>query len=59
MPSQNKFMYEVSSKSDNGKVLKKYGGWLQNKGGKFGEGDFEIKIYKFLSKNESMYEVSS
>ena len=56
-PSQNESIYEVLSKSDNGKVVKykgeifgwvisrkNMGGWLQNKGGKFGEEDFENKI---------------
>ena len=57
-PSLNESMYEVSSKSDNGKVVKYMGkifwgeiwGRISRK---------KMKNYKFPSENEYMYEVSS
>ena len=54
MPMKNKPIYENSSKSDNGKVVKYTGEiWGRNFEKK------KMKTYKFPSKNEYMYEVSS
>ena len=65
LPSKNKPIYEISSKSDNGKVVKYTGkifwGEISQGGGKNLGGNFEkkMKTYKFPSKNEYMYKVSS
>ena len=64
-PTQNESMYEVSSKSDNGKVVKYTGKIIWGDFHRGGEGNLKgefkkkLKTYKFPSKNESMYEVSS
>ena len=65
MGLQNKRIYEISSKSNNGKVVKYTGKifWvgISQGGGKFGGriSKKKMKTYKFPSENEYMYEVSS
>jgi len=65
MGLQNKRIYEISSISNNGKVVKYTGKifWvgISQGGGEIWGANFEkkMKTYKFPSKNEYMYEVSS
>ena len=62
---QNKCTYAIPSKSNNGKVVKYTGiifwGGISQGGGKCGGriSKKKKKTYKFPSKNESMYEISS
>ena len=64
MGLQYKRIYEISSKSNNGKVVKYTGkifwGKISQGGGKFGGriSKKKMKTYKFPTKNEYMYEVS-
>ena len=61
MELQNKRIYEISSKSNNGKVVKYtgkifWGGISQGGGGNF---EKKMKTYKMRLQNKPIYEISS
>ena len=64
-PSKNEYMYEVSSKSENGKMVKFRGeisgGISQGRGGNLGGnfGEKKIKTYKMGLRNKRTHEISS